>query len=433
MAEVAAGAGIALAAEQAVSTTAYAGAVGYAIGKSTMPLKATYTMIAHAADDSSRHSLARRNHTLTVIGNKAYIFGGDVQSKDSLNNDWQITSNDMHVVTLSSSGEPESDYHMIPALPSQEGGKVPKARTLHSACAFDGCVAIYGGMDESKQIIEEDASIWLFDPEKKSWSELPANNSESDSKPGSRFRANLFAHSNRLILYGGMDTMMTQSSEVWQFDIDTGVWQKISEAPASESSAAFTNGVLYLISSSDPMSSQLHHLNLICKDVSWKSITFPTNPMAPGPRPREHGGLLPITTGYGRNFLVYFLGAREKPSSHDKSEGVTQWSDMWTLQIPSSNLSVERKTTLSEAIKPAKIKDAIRSMLPGTESGVYTWAEVEVQIPKPDELNAEGKLHPGPRSFFGCDVMDGGRSVAIWGGEDAKGERVGDGWIVRLE
>lgn len=54
MAEVAAGAGVALAAEQVVSTTAYAGAAGYAIGKSTMPLKATYAMIAHATDDSSR-------------------------------------------------------------------------------------------------------------------------------------------------------------------------------------------------------------------------------------------------------------------------------------------------------------------------------------------------------------------------------------------
>lgn len=328
---------------------------------------------------------------------------------------------------------------------------MPKARTSHSACAFHGCVAIYGGMDESKQILEEGASIWLFDPEKKSWSELPANNSESvfatewkditarntdpapEARPGSRFSAKLFAHSNSLILYGGMDTIVTQSSEVWQFDIDTRVWKKISEAPVSTSSATFTNGVLYLISSSDPMSSQLHYLNLISKGVSWESITFPTNPMAPGPQPREHGGLLPITTGYGRNFLVYFLGAREKPSSHDESEGVTQWSDMWTLQIPSSNLSAERKMALNEAIKPAKIKDAIRSMLPGTESAVYTWAEVEVQIPKPDELNAEGKLHPGPRSLFGCDVMDGGRSVVIWGGEDAKGERVGEGWIVRLE
>ena len=54
MAEVAAGAGVALAAEQVISTAAYAGAAGYAVGKSIMPLKAAYTMIAHADDDSSR-------------------------------------------------------------------------------------------------------------------------------------------------------------------------------------------------------------------------------------------------------------------------------------------------------------------------------------------------------------------------------------------
>jgi hypothetical protein len=57
MAELAAGAGVALAAEQVISTTAYAGAAGYAVGKAIMPLKAIYTMIAHADDDSSRYAL----------------------------------------------------------------------------------------------------------------------------------------------------------------------------------------------------------------------------------------------------------------------------------------------------------------------------------------------------------------------------------------
>jgi hypothetical protein len=44
-----------------------------------------------------------------------------------------------------------------------------------------------------------------------------------------------------------------------------------------------------------------------------------------------------------------------------------------------------------------------------------------------------GKLHPGPRAFFGADVMENGHSVVFWGGVDAKGERVGDGWVVKFE
>ena len=376
--------------------------------------------------------MARTNHTLTVIDNKAYIFGGNVE-ESSLNTG--IASNDMHVVTLSSSGEPESDYHLIPALPRNEGGDIPRPRSNHASCAIKGCVAVYGGRDE-KGVLEEEGSIWLFYPKDSSWERLKANHAP-DGAPASRFRAKLFTYENSLIVYGGKEIPHTESSEVWQFDMETETWIRLPEASVSTSNAAFTNGCLYLISGSDNISSKLHYLDLkplkARKDVDWQTIDFPTNPIAPGPRPREDGGLLPINTGYGRNFLVYFLGGRAKPSSHDESEGVTQWSDMWTLQLPSSDLSATPALSISEAIKPAKIKDNIRSILPGTKSGVYSWAEVEVQVPNPDQLNAQGKLHPGPRSCFGCDVMKDGRSVVLWGGQDAKGGRVGDGWIVRLE
>jgi hypothetical protein len=54
MAEVAAGAGAVLVAEEVVSTSIYAGVGGYIISRPTMPLKVTYAMIAYAADDSSR-------------------------------------------------------------------------------------------------------------------------------------------------------------------------------------------------------------------------------------------------------------------------------------------------------------------------------------------------------------------------------------------
>jgi hypothetical protein len=45
----------------------------------------------------------------------------------------------------------------------------------------------------------------------------------------------------------------------------------------------------------------------------------------------------------------------------------------------------------------------------------------------------DGKLHPGPRAFFGADVMHDEKSIALWGGVNAKGERTGDGWVIRLE
>ena len=51
MAEIAAGAGIVLAVEEVLSTTAQAGVAGYFLAKPTLPLKATFTRVAVANDD----------------------------------------------------------------------------------------------------------------------------------------------------------------------------------------------------------------------------------------------------------------------------------------------------------------------------------------------------------------------------------------------
>jgi hypothetical protein len=124
-----------------------------------------------------------------------------------------------------------------------------------------------------------------------------------------------------------------------------------------------------------------------------------------------------------------------KPEDPNQSKEFTQFSDTWVLQIPSSDLEAKPAMSLKNAIKPAKIKDAIRSSL-GANTGHLTWAEAVVQLPSEKTLEEEeedGKLHPGPRAFFGSDVLENGSGVVFWGGVDAKGERVGDGWLAKFE
>lgn len=428
MAEVAAGAGAVLAAEEVISRGVEVGVAGYLIAKPTMPLKATFSMIANAFDDSTRRSLARSNHTLTVLGNNAYIFGGVTAQG--------IAINDVHAVKLSPSGKPEPDYRLIPALPEEEDGKVPDARSEHTACAYKNGILVYGGCDQTRNLVDDGSLVWLFDPERAAWKSLSGAN--STSTPGPRVNSQLFADGEDLILFGGSNKSSSNLSDVWRFKVDSGTWIELPSAPVTTTNAAFSNRILYLVSGSDPTSSQLHYMELSSPsdERTWETFTFPTNPIIPGPRPRDQGGFLPVSTGYGRNYLVYFLGARKHISdsiekSDDNGNTVEQWSDMWTLQIPSSPLEPKATLSLSNAIKPAKIKDAIRSAI-GTDSGKHRWAEVEVQPPS-DLPIPEGKLHPGPRVSFGCDVMEDGKGIVFWGGENAKGELVGDGWIVRFE
>lgn len=385
--------------------------------------------------NTSSRSLARSNHTFTVVSNKAYIFGGSTASGI-------LASNDVHAITLEHSGKPEMDYSVIPAVSTFEGERTPPPRTDHAACAFRGNVVIYGGCNEEGGLIDEKSSIWFFNPERKAWDCLAPSSAES--APGPRQNANLFAENERIILFGGIDGSGSQASDLWQFDVASRSWAQLPTAQVATTNAALSHGQLWLISGSDPMSSQLHHLSIspAHEKDSWESFTFPTNPLAPGPRARHHGALLPISTGWGRNYLIYLLGARHESDSAAQpasSEGrklsasATQWSDTWALQIPSSDLEAKPSLTLKEAIKPAKIKDAIRSAI-GADTGHLSWAEAVVQVPSDVELEEEdGKLHPGPRAFFGADVMENGNRVVFWGGLDSQGERVGDGWIVTFE
>lgn len=455
MAEVAAGAGIALAAEEVLSTTLQAGAATYFLAKPTQPLNATFTRIAVTHDDElHRRSLSRSNHTLTIIDKKAYIFGGETA-------DGEVASNDTHVVNLTPGENHEPEYQLIPALAKDDGGKVPRGRTNHAACAFEGGVVVYGGTSATGGQTADDGDVWLFNPPEKTWTTLYSFATDGPVlRPETEVRIFPFQSSLVILIGTPTDGISTIAKLTPTLSSDETSSPSPYEtlvpppAPTSPSNASFHNSHLYLISSTDPMSSQLHILPLESKDANWSTLTFPTNPLVPGPRARHAGALLPLSTGYGRNYLVYVLGARSEPHTAGKITTAnfteqdlssitsdqekdlpaepTQWSDTWTLQLPSSNLEPQATMSVKEAIKPAKIKDAIRSGV-GADSGKWAWAEVEVRVPVDLGDADAGKLHPGPRAFFGADVMEDGKSVVFWGGRNAEGEKVGDGWVVKLE
>jgi hypothetical protein len=69
----------------------------------------------------------------------------------------------------------------------------------------------------------------------------------------------------------------------------------------------------------------------------------------------------------------------------------------------------------------------------GIGTGEGTWAEVNVIANEEGskQSGAEGKSHPGPRGWFGSDVIGRG-DVVLWGGINGKEEVEGDGWIIHV-
>ena len=255
----------------------------------------------------------------------------------------------------------------------------------------------------------------------------------TQKKPAARFDHHLFVDTRQdiLVLHGGKTGATgSKNNETWLFDFDSHAWTELPSAPGPASDAAFVEGTLYTITGLSDVDSEIHMLNIgasaaereALNAASWQTVSFPTNPLAPGPRPREGSALIPVTTGMGRHYLVYFFGCRQDSAGASSSRETEQhpfYSDMWTLQLP------------TKGIKPTTIKDAIREKLPGVQAGTFSWAEVELQ--PTEQVSHEGKVHPGPIGFFGADACHDGRNVVLWGGVNAKGDKEADGWILKLE
>ena len=173
-------------------------------------------------------------------------------------------------------------------------------------------------------------------------------------------------------------------------------------------------------------------MGLTSSKNEWTTLPFPTNPLTPGPRPRKGAGLVPVTTGNGREYLLYFLGekastthapsdetANEKEDEKIEKDERTFWSDTYSYQVPAIPITA------------AGIKDATRQAM-GIATGEDTWAEVKVEAKiESGEKESEGKAHPGPRGWFAsCMVPSQPGSVVLWGGVNGKGETEGDGWLV---
>lgn len=377
--------------------------------------------------------------------------------------------------------EGKPDYKVVPSLGEGEDGKVPGQRLGHTACAIGERIYLFGGKGEEDKPIEEMGRIWVFDTNTLGWSyidpsndatipqgrffhgaatsehPLPNKNASEKATYGEQITSTISKipsligkgsspqepHGS-LIISGGFSSATDVLNDTYVFNIITRIWTALPPTPSTSPyppSLALTHNRLYLISSSSSLGSEIHYLpfnastysdargagevGLTTTQDAWTTLSFPTNPLTPGPRPRKGAGLIPVTTGNGREYLLYIFGERASPPTDPQEatpsdEDPVFWSDMWSYQVPAQNLTA------------AGIKDSARTAM-GIDTGEGSWAEVGVVTVTEGET--EGKSHPGPRGWFassavGRDIEGGG--VVVWGGVNGKGEVEGDGWVVNV-
>lgn len=464
---------------------------GIAVGKATVPLHVKYQKVK-----SPDPSLGRSGHTLSIIRNRAYIFGGDAAE--------EISSNDMHVVTLPtdlSQHELNLDYQLIQAEPapprplaaysdsaddspvSITTNEVPAARSEHAASVVGHNIYVFGGRPPSSTTntstdappLEENGVVHAYSTMTSRWTPLrphllrcsqgvpsarthasvtssphPAASQSVSTAPGTDSEHNsgtLFLHSG----YSATDAN-TASRDVWMFDISSRVWSRWADVPTPSAEETAGEGRLLCFESrlwrvgdgfgvvhyfdivrdkaDDAWGDATTELGVSPRTGSWEKLSFNSdqspatgkqekngntdvvNPTAKAdslPVPRHCAGFLPVTTGAGREYLLYFLGCETSDSLVD---------DIWSFQIA------------SDAKSMAKAKDKIRDMV--GKSGQNQWARCEVVEATKDEGELE---RPAALNGFAADswIDFGGGKVVIWGGRTESGVVQNEGWIMNVD
>nr|KAK5447346.1 hypothetical protein LTR18_002925 [Exophiala xenobiotica] len=380
---------------------------------------------------SSRFTFNRTGHTTTAIGDKLYIWGGKGSTSDQPPEDVPAQSSDHFVVfdVLTNT------YSILTADTSKCREGLPPSRANHTATSTPH----------------------------------PQPGSLPDG-PTIDAHGTIFIHGGSSDSLGGASPA-THLRDTWAFDIGARVWTRLPDIPdpgpseiANEGRIAYVNGRLWRLGDGfgramylelaehdshphpntnlpgGPNTNDASVLGVGLKgDGKWQVISFGTEATDPGgpggtssastnasqlPMPRLSAGLVPMTTGAGRQYLVYFMGREIK---------IGGLNDFWSFQIQ------------SEEVSAASIKDKVRDMVskakPSWESGKHTWAKCE--LAKEDtktekqqhrDDGAIGKESSGgwPEGLydFGCDVWkdQGGHVFVIWGGRRDE-EAVDEGWV----
>jgi hypothetical protein len=457
-----AAAGVFYAAENILSGAA---ALVKGISYPTLPLTALLTHITSVP-------LPRSHHTLSVAKGRAYIFGGETAPG-------QLADNHMHVVILPSSGVLEADYKAVEARPEQRGGEVPKSRKGHSSTVVGDSIYIFGG----EGVESENGRVWVFHTIRNTWSyldpapetlypshrsghaaassELPGpkditfteRSPQQPTDPSKVVPEPADADSwGTVFVVGGRDTKTGELlADALAFDVRTRAWTNIPSPagpPLEGASLTLVGNELYRYGGKTQdaiptVNGSLHHLDV---SPAWKHAEGGTTPLTSGwawdeiphstspstsiktaasahPLPRYSAPLTSLTTGQGRHYLLLTAGSSPAPS-----DTITLLDDIWAFQLPA-----EKSTA-------AATKDSLRhSLHRGTKEG--TWAEVKYRYvdgkgeEERGEYVGQGMKGVGARMAFavanGTEVD--GASAVVWGGVDADGRVLGDGWLVTVD
>ncbi|GMK59899.1 hypothetical protein CspeluHIS016_0901160 [Cutaneotrichosporon spelunceum] len=317
-------------------------------------------------------SLQRSSHSLSVVGGKAYIFGGELESRTPVDSA-------VHVVDLKT-----GEYEQV------ERPGAPPLRVGHAAAAIGQRIFLFGGRGGSAmEPLEEQGTVYEFDTATSSW----RKHTPSGAYPAARSYHCATATPDAFVIHAGCG-VGPRLSDVWSFSPSSGNWTQLPDAPgvgrggatlAASGNALWRfggfNGVTELGGAIDTLKSGKWSSTHFGEEegLSRYAATALTKGEGSGPGPRSVAGM--HTVG---DRLVIAMGEGKPSITGGHETAGNFWDDVWTYS-PSNG-----------------------------------WTEVTITGEK-----------PSARGWFASDGTADG--VVVHGGLDDGNTRLADMWVLQLE
>ncbi|KAL9060196.1 MAG: hypothetical protein Q9162_000810 [Coniocarpon cinnabarinum] len=464
--------------EKAANLTHEALTAAKSITTPTAPIRATFRPLRGPPP------LPRSSHTLNVVRNRAYIFGGEIKPREPVDNS-------VHVIALPSAELQEADYVSVPATPDVKGEPVPEARVGHAAAAVENVIYVFGGRGGADmKALEENGRVWTFNTTTRKWSYLDPTKHSAIPPPRSYHAMTSCEHPlpskkptinildpatpepdpddaetpedakksipepipmnahGTLFVHAGCLSSGDRTADLWAFDISSRTWSEMPAAPGParggtalrmvkdriyryggfDGTRELGGAIDYL----DIKSSTFHdklgsgEMALHPSTDGWQMNNFPVgSENHGGMRHRSVAGMVPVSTGQGRSYLLIFGGESSASSAGHAAAGKF-FDDMWSFQLR------------PEGGTAAALRDAMWQFVMRKDTG-------EAEVQEVDYFDAEGAKVAedspkpwGARGWFASDAAqdvggESGGTIVIWGGVSESNERLGDGWVVHIE
>lgn len=340
--------------------------------------------------------LPRSSHSINVVGNKAYLFGGELRPREPV--DASVHVFDLAATTTSASSSNNCKGESTVSSEAIEvGDQGPSLRVGHTSARINDHIYIFGGRGgKDMSALQEQGRLWRFSAQSSEWTAIdPISATSNTSFPEARsYHASTAAPElGKIFVHAGCPAS-GRANDLWSFDIAKSTWTELTKAPEPPRGGpglTYALGKLWRYGGFDgknEIGGQLDSIDVTKGsgiDAQWISVKFEEGHC---PGARSVTGLQVIHVK-DEPYLVAYLGERDASNLGHAGAGVF-WGDIWTLALTKEGEIASEK-----------------------------WIKCEIG-------NAENMPE---RGWFASDLV-GKDKILVYGGLNASNERESDGILI---